>query len=168
MRGIGMTVNCCVRAHGQALATTAWQQALMHCCCCICGAAGILRVKLKPNACHPNAAATSCRAAHTRPWRIQTSDNDHERIAGFRYCQSSKVLCTDRNALGLQSSPIGRPIGLLGSDRIAQNSKSTPVWAANTRHKASDLCSAATLGMRMPCLVSEWSRTSGLLRVAYN
>ena len=36
----------------------------------------------------------------------------------------------DRNAIGLQSSPIGRPIGLLGSDRIAQNSKPTPVWAA--------------------------------------
>ena len=84
------------------------------------------------------------------------------------YCQSSKVLCMDRNAIGLQSSPIGRPIGLLGSDRIAQNSKPTPVWAANIRHKASDLCSAATLGMTMPCLVSEWSRTSGLLRVACN
>ena len=86
----------------------------------------------------------------------------------IRYCQSSKVLCMDRNAIGLQSSPIGRPIGLLGSDRIAQNSKPTPVWAANIRHKASDLCSAATLGMTMPCLVSEWSRTSGLLRVACN
>ena len=78
------------------------------------------------------------------------------------YCQSSKVLCMDRIVIGLQSRPIGRPIGLLGSDRIAQNSKPTPVWAANTRHRASDLCSAATLGMRMPCLVSEWSRTSGL------
>ena len=47
---------------------------------------------------------------------------------------------------------IGRPVGLLGTVRLAQNSKPTPVWAANTRHEVSDLCSAATLGMRMPCL----------------
>ena len=59
-------------------------------------------------------------------------------------------------------------LGCLDLTESHKETKPTPVRAANTSHKASDLCSAATLGMRMPCLVSEWSRTSALLRVACN